>query len=157
MAIDGRFIGVAIDDMFFACEMNSSFSQENEMLEIASQGRKGFRNYIYGYKGWSLTVTAVMNNGTFPSSWNKILEKITQTNDPFDVVWKTQDNYSEAMYIKGKAIVPSFSAEAPNDNKATYSVTFQGCGELEMYADEVWLQINAMPAPADKDIIVNMN
>lgn len=154
--IAGKFIGVMVDGGFVKCEVNSTYSIDAEMLETASYGRKGWRDYIYGYKGWQLTVSSALNNGSMPSAWNKIVEKLINTNEQFEVYWRTFDNYGESMLFRGMAIIPSWSGEAPVEGRGTQSITFQGCGEPEFFAEEVWRRINAMPAPADKDIIVDM-
>lgn len=154
--MQGKIIGVKVDGEFMTCEQSSSFNITTEMLQTASKNTGGFYEYIKGFKGWTLTVQANMTNSMRISSWDKILRKIiTTTDDYFEVIWTTKVGEMESFTIKGKALIPDFTLDAPLEGSATQSITFQGSGSIAISdVNDIWTIINAMPYNADKPNIV---
>lgn len=152
----GKLIGIKIDDRFIPCETNCTFNYEADMLPTANKSKGAWRDYIEGFKGWSIEVQGRFIVGAVRSSFNKILERtILNRNQTFEIMFASRDGAVPEFYIQGIARVQTATLDAPVDGNATHNFQFIGCGAPTLFFDEYWRLIDAMPAESDKPKIVD--
>ena len=153
--MEGKMIGIKVDGQWINCEWDSSLNIETEMQEVSANGNKGWKDFIEGYQSWGMSVTARMTNGTTMGSWNKIVTKVLQRGGKFEVAFRAREGEAQSFVFEGLALIPSIGLSAPMEGSASYNLTFQGCGELQLKnVTDVWQIINAIPAEDDKNIII---
>ena len=153
--MEGRLIGVKYDGNFFTCEQDSTFSFEQEMLPTSGMDA-GWRDYIGGYKGWSIEYNGKFTTGAMGGNSNKIIDKwLNEPDAVFELYFGARDGADRSGYFKGKARLQNGSVTAPTNGSATNTFSFIGCGKFESWWEEFWQIINAMPAPEDKPFVID--
>lgn len=149
----GRLIGLRLDGDYMKCEQDVTLNIDQEMIQISAGI---FKDYVGGYKGWSIDVNGRFSVGTTQGNTNKVLQNFIDVDDyEYEVYLGSVEGASPEWYVKGKARLQNGSINANIEGNASSVYSFIGCGGLEDWAEEYWQIINAMPAPADKPIIVN--
>lgn len=160
MAVTGVFkgslIGVHIDGLKVACETNSDFNYNIEMIPASSQTSGKFKEYVPGQIDWSLTVDANMLLTTAGAGVKTVLDAVISGSE-VGLEFKTNDDITPYFRITGNGFPQTGGIVAPSDDLATWNVTFLGNGPFTVDNEEFWLIINAMPPASDKPTIVDQN
>lgn len=152
----GRLIAVRKDGDFIKCEQDCTLNYDQEMLPTSSKVKGGWKDYIGGYKGWSVDVNSRVQIGASQGHTNKALERFINEQDAvYEIYLGSIDGASPEWYVKGLARLQTGNINAPVDGNSMHAQSFIGCGVLESWGEEFWRIINAMPAPADKPNIVD--
>ena len=153
--MEGRLIGVKYDGNFFTCEQDSTFSFEQEMLPTSGMDA-GWRDYIGGYKGWSIEYSGKFTTGAIDGNSNKLIEKwLNEPDAVFELYFGARDGADRNGYFKGKARLQNGSISAPTNGSVTNTFSFIGCGKFESWWEEFEQLVNAMPAPEDKPFVID--
>lgn len=159
MAIAGKLIGFQVDGTYTPCETSCSMNLANEQLDASSESNGNWRYSIEGYKSWSMSVSGKLVIRALNSSFNRIFVKNLLPNQVYDVFMGTIPTFDQPeIIVRGKARITTLDWNANLDSVSDYTIQFVGLGAPEEVSfEEFALIINANPAYADKDIIVNMN
>lgn len=154
--MEGRILGIKIDGEFSQCEIDCTLNIEQEQLPTSSMDA-GWRESIGGYKGWSVDLSSRLTVGAMLGHTNKVIDRFINEEDAeFELYFGTRDGAQDAnFYLKGRARLQNGSLNAPNNGSAMANFSFVGCGKLESWWDEYWRIINAMPAEADKPLVID--
>lgn len=106
-------------------QRGGSLSRQADTLDLTSKDNFGWSDSDYGVRSWSIDC-----DGVFVEN-NEGLDLLTQAfNDRACV--RVQIKYPSGTTMGGTAIITSFPIDVPYDDVATYSLSLQGRGELEM-------------------------
>lgn len=155
-AMDGKMLGLAVNGQFTPCELACSISGETEMLPTSSSVNGSYRSFRPGYKSWEISVDGRLLISSLPSSFNSLLDT-WDASLPIPVAIQQRSSSGQPFALYGQAYIRNFSLNAANTGKANYTVQFQGTGELTRDIEVFWQIINAMPAPADYPLVIDMN
>ena len=153
--VAGNLIGLMYNGAFVSCEVSCTINFEREMLAASAIDSGGWKEFIYGVRGWSVTVNA-----------NLLLEavgadvKVAITGGfiqslPILLNFSTRPSATTQLNLSGLALLQNGQITSPAAGIATTSLTFQGTGPLTTSFQNSLLLIDAMPASADRPIIVN--
>lgn len=157
MAVTGVFkgslIGLVIDGKKVACETNSEFNYNVQMIPAASTTSGRHSEFVPGKIDWSMTVDANMLLTTSGASVSTVLNAVLSGAN-MALEWTTNPDVTPFFKIIGNALPQTGGILAPSDNLATWNVTFIGNGLFSVSEEDFWLIINALPFDADKDTYV---
>lgn len=107
-----------------AGQRGASLSRSADTMEATSKDSNGWKEFESSFKEWSIDADGLLpvNDAGYTA-----LEDAFTSGSKLDV--KLVD--TDGKGFEGQVIVSDFPIEAPYDDLATYSVTFQGTGELE--------------------------
>lgn len=153
--IDGKLIGMRIGTDFVPCEIGLALNWEVDKLNTSSSVNGSWEHHRNGYKRWSASVDGRLLVSSLQSSFNSLFN--AYLNDtPLALAIENRDPNGQPFMIWGEATIQQGTLEAPNVGKATWQMQFKGNGPLQSDIELFWQIINAQPAYADKDIIINM-
>ena len=120
----GRQLILAFGRAVVASSVTCEVDMQTDTIEVASPTSGVFRDYIASLCGWSISTSG-------------LIKSASQQYDLFEL-WrnraKLRVNYYDTemrMVRSGYAIITNLRESAPNRSIPTYSISLQGCGELE--------------------------
>ena len=112
----GGFVAVA-------GQRSVSLERNMETMETTTKDSNGYKEFVSGLKDWSISADGVIINSD--AGFNALEEAYVSGEEvEIQISTGSSSNYT------GKAIITSFPIEAPYDDLATYSLSFQGTGAL---------------------------
>lgn len=147
-AIDGKFLGLAVNGQFTPCELACSINGETEMLPTSSSVNGSYRSFRPGYKTWEMSVDGRLLISSLPSAFNSLLDT-WDASLPIPIAIQQRSPNGQPFALYGQAYIRNFSLNASNTGKANYTVQFQGTGILTRDITIFYGIISAMPATAD--------
>lgn len=113
---DANFVPVA-------GQRSVSLERNMETMETTTKDSNGYKEFVSGLKDWTISADGVIvqSDAGFTA-----LEDAYLSGEPVEV----QISTGTTNVYKGLAIITSFPIEAPYDDLATYSLSFQGTGAL---------------------------
>lgn len=130
----GRQLILAFGRAVVASSVTCEVEMQTDTIEVASPTSGVFRDYIASLCGWSISTSG-------------LIKSASQQYDLFEL-WrnraKLRVNYYDTemrMVRSGYAIITNLRESAPNRSIPTYSISLQGCGELEN------VQYSSRPVP----------
>lgn len=120
----GRQLILAFGRAVVASSVTCEVDMQTDTIEVASPTSGVFRDYIPSLCGWSISTSG-------------LIKTTKQQYDLFEL-WRSRAklrvNYYDTemrMVRSGYAIITNLRESAPNRSIPTYSISLQGCGELE--------------------------
>ena len=120
----GRQLILAFGRSVVASSVTCEVDMQTDTIEVASPTSGVFRDYIPSLCDWSISTSG-------------LIKSASQQYDLFEL-WrnraKLRVNYYDTemrMVRSGYAIITNLRESAPNRSIPTYSISLQGCGELE--------------------------
>ena len=120
----GRQLILAFGRAVVASSVTCEVDMQTDTIEVASPTSGVFRDYIASLCDWSISTSG-------------LIKSASQQYDLFEL-WrnraKLRVNYYDTemrMVRSGYAIITNLRESAPNRSIPTYSISLQGCGELE--------------------------
>lgn len=149
----GRLIALKVNGDYIKCEQDVTLNFDQEMIQVSGGI---FKDYVGGYKSWSVDVNSRFDLGSSQGYANKILQSFIEIDDKeYELYLGSIEGADEEWYVKGKARLQNGSMNANVSSNAASTSSFIGCGSLEYFSVEFFRIINAMPAYADKPNIVD--
>ena len=109
---------------------------EAATIEVTDKGSGGWSEFLGGVKSWTVEAEGFVNyaatngvNALFASLTNGDEVEVRFSIEPTPGPPESFPNNTKYFY--GTAIVTSLSQEAPSEDAATFSVSFQGTGSLK--------------------------
>lgn len=103
-------------------QRNATLSEENETFETTNKVTGKAREYEYGLYTWSVSADGVHVRDDV--AYQKLVDCI-RNQEKVLLQWKDGD-----VVEQGLALITSRELEGPYDGEATYTMEFQGTGEL---------------------------
>lgn len=150
--MDARLIGLKIGNDFVNCETAVVLQFNNEMLNTSSSVNGNWEHSRIGYKGWTVTVDGKLVVSSLGGSFNSLLNAYLN-NELLSIAIANRDFNGNDIAIWGNAYIAQGQLEAGNTGKAGWQIQFKGVGALNADFELFFNIINAMPSPADKDIV----
>lgn len=118
----GNDIKVSLGDILIGGQQGASINMESETTETTTKDSGDWSESEVIGLSWSFDLDGfvVVNDEGLSA-----LKTAWRTKKLVDVKYGTPENYE-----KGKSIIASYSENAPTKENCTYSVSFQGVGEL---------------------------
>ena len=120
----GRQLILAFGRAVVASSVTCEVDMQTDTIEVASPTSGVFRDYIPSLCDWSISTSG-------------LIKSASQQYDLFEL-WRNRSklrvNYYDTemrMVRSGYAIITNLRESAPNRSIPTYSISLQGCGELE--------------------------
>ena len=107
-------------------QQSLTINRSADTIEITSKDTDGgWKSYIAGMKEWSIESEGIFVKD---DESHAILAAAFENGDP--VCLKVYDNKRKKGMFGGLAVITDYPIEAPYDDSATYSLTFNGMGKL---------------------------
>lgn len=84
--MNGRIIGLKIDDEFVPCETACDISFDGERISIASKENGNWRKSIPGYRSWKATVNGKFEIDASPAGAIALMQAITNGTDVYVIM-----------------------------------------------------------------------
>lgn len=150
----GELYGVKINGDFIPCEIDAEITITSELVGKSGSQHGKYRRYRYGYISWSISCNARAVVGLLnSSSQNLITSQLDQIE--LEVYISARQSNIRTFDIGGMVLIETQQLAFPNTGYANHSISMKGNGELNLTAEEIDLIINAMPADADKPLIID--
>lgn len=123
---NGKLIGVYIDDVLIGCATSGTLRIEAESIDATCKDSDAWGSSIAGRRSWSMDVDALVKYDAtegLEQSIDNILADATVT-----LKWSTE--VTGDVYYTGTAITTSVEINAPNNEVASWSVSFAGQGAI---------------------------
>jgi hypothetical protein len=131
--INGGDILLSIDGLVVACATSHSVELTNAVREVSCKGSGDFTSAEYGRFSWTVSTDALLNLGQdenkfvdYASLMKWMKEKAIVT------ITSRYEEGSDAINMYGGCIITSISKTAGDNENASYSVSLQGRGELNL-------------------------
>ena len=115
---------VMADGKRIAGQRGATLNQSADTIEATSKDSNGWKEFESSFKEWSIDADGLL---PIDDAGYTALEEAFNTGAKLEVEVSTIDGQG----YTGEALVTDFPIEMPYDDLATYSVTFQGTGELK--------------------------
>jgi len=104
-------------------QRGATLNRTGETLESTTKDSEGWREYVGGFKEWSLDCdgVVVVNDEAYD-----LLEDAFDNNEPIQV----QIQLPSGKGYTGQTNITDFPVELPYDDLVTYSLSLQGSGKL---------------------------
>ena len=122
--VRGLDVLIKIGSQVVGGQRNASLELSAESIDATCKTTGGWAKKLPGIKTWSSSCDGIY----FVSDAG-----ITAVQAAFKNSQEVELEFSntEGIYFKGKAIITSMSIEAGQDDVVSYTIAFEGCGELK--------------------------
>lgn len=153
--IPGRLLGLQIGGIFISCEVSCDFNFQSDMLPASAIDSAGWREFIAGIRSWTMSVSGQLLAEAVGADFKTVINAwISRL--PIFLIWGTRPTATTQLSISGGALVASGSATGPSKGNASWTVSFQGTGELTTSFEDFSLIIDSMPPIEDYPIIYDL-
>ncbi len=126
--INGTALGLYVSTNLVAISTTCSLSQKMEIRDTTNKDSGGFKSGLKGVKSWSIECSALVAfDETYNAAW---LQGLYTTGA--EVAVKIATTNGDDYYYTGNAIISSLKVDAPMEQNATFSATFNGSGTLSL-------------------------
>lgn len=118
------------DNSFVAIggQTGASINRNAETIEVTNKVSEGYREYVAGWKDWSIDCDAFVTLG---DEGQTALEEKFANGEAIDVSVRIGDtSNANGITYAGKAIITSLSTDLSQDDAVTYALSLQGTGAL---------------------------
>ena len=115
---------VMVDGKRIAGQRGATLNQSADTIEATSKDSNGWKEFETSFKEWSIDADGLL---PVDDEGYDALQEAFNSGVKLEVEVSTIDGVG----YTGEALVTDFPIEMPYDDLATYSVTFQGTGELK--------------------------
>lgn len=155
MTTPGKFLGIKVNGAFISCETSCTVNFDIEMLPATAPDSGGWKEFIYGIRGWTVTVNANLILAPVAADVKGIITSGLVNRLPIFVAFSTRPSVDIQMVFSGACLLQGGNITAPAKGNANWTCTFQGTGELDIQYTDFALLIDALPSLADYPVIVN--
>lgn len=110
---------------------SNSFDITSDMIDVTNKDSAGWKEFITGEKGYTMSIDGIFEEnvsiGSGRESWQDLL--LNLTNGTLVTIVMTS-NVTDDIKLTGSAYFSNLNLTAPNNDKATFTATLQGTGEL---------------------------
>lgn len=152
----GKLIRVKIKGDYVPCEMSCEVQVNQELLQVTNNTNGRAKSFKKGYYEWSVVLDTRFTVSDNRGASQALLSYILDGDDEVEINILSNDENGAPFILRGNAIPANWGLTAGVSGFATSSTTLQGSGELVQDYELYWRIINAMPANADYDTIINM-
>lgn len=152
----GKLIRVKIKGEYVPCELSCEVQVNQELFQVTNNTNGRAKSFKKGYYDWSVVLEGRLHVSDNAGASQSILGYILGEDEEIELNILSNDPNGAPFILIGNAIPTTWQMTAGNTGFATSSSTFQGSGELRQDFDLYFRIINAMPADADYDTIVDM-
>jgi predicted secreted protein len=125
-SFNGKLIGVYIDGTLVACATSGTLRVEADEIDATCKDDSSWGVSLSGRRSWGMDVDALIK---FDGA-EGLEESIDYILNESTVVLKFSTEVTDDTYWTGSAIATSVEANAPNNEVASWSVSFNGKGAL---------------------------
>lgn len=127
--INGTLITVSLNGTLIAAGTSHTISLTGATRDTTNKDNAGWRTIMPGVKSWTVSGSHMFEfDATYGFS---DLYSIYNLRTEVDITCGSEN--AGDQYYKGKAYITSLSLDAPSEENATYSYTFEGTGALTEY------------------------
>lgn len=127
--LSGNIIGLEINGNFISCETSSEINFDTDMRPASPVDAGGWKSFIPGVKGWTMTFNAIMLIQSAPSNEATILNAFLM-GSRIGVRFASKFLDISTFELTGYAYVQSGSILAGVNSNANYNATLLGDGAL---------------------------
>lgn len=127
--VEGRMIGMQINGNWIMCEVNCNIDIETDEIAVSPQVHGGWKEYIYGKKGWTASVDSRQIAGAAGRDYKSIVQAMLNS-QTVTVALRTRNGVQYPIVVQGTAIIKSSSLTAGVQGKASYNMQFIGTSPL---------------------------
>lgn len=150
----GELYGIRVNGDFLQCELDCEITITSELVGKSGSQYGKYRRYRYGYINWSISCNARAVVGLLNSSSQNIIQSQLDQIE-LEVYISARQSNIRTFDIGGMVLIETQQLTFPNTGFANHSISMKGSGQLNLTAEEIYLIINAMPADADKPLIID--
>lgn len=154
--ISGRLMGLKVGGVFISCEISSDFNCQADMLPASAIDSARWKEWIAGIRSWGMSVNGQLLAEAVGADFKTVMNSYF-SGLPVFLIWGTRPSATTQLSLSGSALLSAASATGPSKGASTYTLTFQGTGELQSSFEDFALIIDALPYDTDYPIIVNEN
>ena len=126
-AVNGSTLAVDIGGNTVICETESSLEQTVDMIETTCKASGKNKTYLSGEITGTISVTAVYDEtGTF--GYSDAFAAAAQAGT--ELTWKWGSTAANEKFYTGSGLIADLTAEAPQNDRATWSFTLQVTGAI---------------------------
>jgi len=130
--LDGSMLRVYVDGVVVAKDTSTEITIENSSRETTSKTSGGWKSFIGGSKGFTLSGEALFISDTFAGTGKKPIDIFNLLNNGTVVTIKVATTQVGDGYFEGSMLVNNMSVSSGNSGEnVTYSWSGQGTGALE--------------------------
>ncbi len=153
--VAGKIIGLKVNGAFVACETSCTLNFDREMLPASALDSGGWKEFLYGDRGWNMSVDAGLLLQSVGADIKSILMAAFIDSLPLYVQFSTRPSVNIQLTLSGLALVSGGSITAAMASASSWNCNFQGTGPLTPSYNDYDLLIDAMPEFEDYPIIVS--
>lgn len=155
MNTPGKFLGIKVNGAFISCETSCAINFDVEMLPASAVDSGGWKEFLAGIRGWTITVNANLLLAAVASDVKAIITTGLINRLPMYVAFSTRPSVEIQMVLSGAALLSGGSITAPAKGNANWNVSFTGTGPLTTAYHDFDLLIDSMPSEALWPIVVD--
>lgn len=123
---NGKLIGVYVDGTLIGCATSGTLRVEADEIDATCKDSDAWGNNLIGRRSWGMDVDALVKL----DATEGLEESIDYILNETTVTLKFSTEVTGDTYWTGSAIATSVEANAPNNEVASWSVSFSGQGAL---------------------------
>ena len=123
-AIKGVDVLIKVGSQVVAGQRNASIELSAESIDTTTKQGGGWSTKTAGVKSWTSSCDGVY---FIDEAGIKAVYTAFEAGTEIDLEFSN----ASGVYHKGKAIITSMSIEAGQDDVVSYTIAFEGCGELK--------------------------
>lgn len=152
--VAGSLLGFKMNGSFTSCEISCSIKFDRENLPASAVDSGGWKEWIYGIRSWSITVSGNLLLQAAATDIKSILNTGYFGSLPMYVQFSTSPAADVELVFSGLGMFNTADIQAASTANSQWNCTINGNGELKMTAQEYPLLISAMPAEATYPTII---
>jgi len=125
-SFNGKLIGVYVDGTLIGCATSGTLRVEADTIDATCKDSSSWGVSLIGQRSWSMDVDALIK---FDAT-EGLEESIDYILNETEVVLKFSTEVAGDTYWTGTAVASSVEANGPNNEVASWSVSFAGKGAL---------------------------
>ena len=131
--INGSDVLLRVNGEMIACATSHTIELTNATREVSCKGSGDFTSAEYGKFSWMVSTDALLNLGMDEDSYidYSSLMDIMLNKQLIDIISFTEEG-NDALVVQGQGIITSISQVNPDSDNASYSVSIQGRGDIEV-------------------------
>ena len=126
--MNGRIIGIKINDEFVPCETSCDISFDGERILTSSAENGNWRKSKAGYRSWKASVNGRFEINASPAAALGLMQAIKDGVD-VELIMTLRITSTQSLLIGGTAGTTSVNISAASTGQATWSGSFDGVGE----------------------------
>lgn len=152
--IAGRLIGLQVNGAFVSCEVSCDFNFQVDMMPASAVDSEGWKEFIAGIRSWSVNVNGHLLAEAVGADFKTIMNAVFLRQQVLLTIG-TRPSATTQLTLTGTALPATGGFTGPNKGASTWTVNFQGTGEIVASFEDFEIIIMAMPVNADYPLVVD--